>query len=120
MLQKRLFAVRGAVCCENTRESIVLSVGGLYRALSDVNGYTENDIVSVQFTVTDDLTAINPASALRKAGLADSVPLFCSAEPRVEDSLPFVVRVLVTFYGKRKPKALYLDGAEVLRPDLST
>lgn len=119
ILFKRVFAVRGAVCCENTDESIVLAVGGLYRALADVNGYAERDIVSVQFTATDDLTVLNPAAALRKAGLAASVPLFCAVEPRVKDYLPFVVRVLVTFYGRKMPKALYLNGAEALRPDLS-
>lgn len=116
---KRLFAVRGAVCCENSDESIVLAVGGLYRALADVNGYAERDIVSVHFTATDDLTVLNPAAALRKAGLAASVPLFCSAEPRVKDSLPLVIRVLVTYYGRNTPKALYLNGAEALRPDLA-
>lgn len=119
MIRKRLFAVRGAVCCENTEESITLAVGGLYRALADVNDYAERDVVSVQFTVTDDLTELNPAAALRKAGLAASVPLFCAAEPRVKGALPFVVRVLVTFYGRQTPKPLYLDGAESLRPDLA-
>lgn len=99
---------------------MVLAVGGLFRALSDVNGINERDIVSVQFTVTDDLTALNPAAALRQAGLAASVPLFCAAEPVVKDSLPAVIRILVTFYGRKTPKALYLNGAEALRPDLAT
>lgn len=115
----RLYAVRGAVCCENTEESIGNSVPDLYRQLITRNGINESDIVSVLFTMTNDLTALNPATALRKAGLAESLALFASAEPYVEGYLPKVIRVLITYYGSLSPFPVYLNGAEALRPDLA-
>lgn len=115
----RLYAVRGAVCCENTEASIGALVPDLYRNLIERNGISERDIVSVLFTMTNDLTVMNPATALRKAGLAESLALFASAEPYVEGYLPKVVRLLVTYYGSVSPVPVYLNGAEALRPDLA-
>ncbi len=115
----RLYAVRGAVCCENTETSIGEMVPELYAQIVKRNGIRESDIVSILFTMTNDLTAMNPATALRKAGLAESLPLFASAEPYVEGYLPKVVRVLITYYGTASPAPVYLNGAEALRPDLA-
>ena len=91
----------------------------LYCEILTQNAIQENDIVSVLFSVTNDLTAMNPATALRKAGLAQSVPLFSSAEPFIEGYLPSVIRILLTYYGNADPVHVYLNGAEVLRPDLN-
>ena len=118
-MKDRLYAVRGAVCCENTAESVSALIPLRYREILERNGIAENDIVSVVFSVTNDLTALNPATALRNAGLAQEVPLFASAEPFIENYLPRVIRVLITFYGAKAPVAVYLNGAEVLRPDLA-
>ncbi|HPS43629.1 MAG TPA: chorismate mutase, partial [Treponemataceae bacterium] len=118
-MEDRLYAVRGAVCCENTAESVSSLVPLLYREILDRNAIAESAIVSVIFSVTNDLTALNPATAIRKAGLARAVPLFASAEPFIENYLPRVIRVLITFYGDKAPVAVYLNGAEVLRPDLA-
>lgn len=116
----RLFAVRGAVCCENTEESIQTAVNSLYEGILAGNGITEGEIVSVQFTITTDLDALNPATALRLAGNAADVPLFVSSEPDIKNSLARTVRVLILFYGRVKPSPLYLNGAESLRPDLAS
>jgi chorismate mutase len=91
----------------------------MYCEILKQNAIQENDIVSVLFSVTNDLTVLNPATALRKAGLAQSVPLFACAEPFIESYLPSVIRVLVTYYGNINPIHVYLNGAEVLRPDLN-
>lgn len=117
--EKRLFAVRGAVCCQNTVGSIQEEVTLLYRTILEKNAMDEADIVSVQFTMTGDLDARNPASALRRGGYAADLPLFVSAEPPVQGALARTIRILITFYGTRKPDAVYLHGAEVLRPDLA-
>lgn len=122
----RLYCVRGAVCCENSKDSILTHVGNLCSGLLEKNALSDaKNIVSVQFTMTPDLTALNPASAFRKASLSiDSsrVPLFCSAEPVVDGMLARVVRVMITFYAEEhfQPCALYQNGAEVLRPDLAS
>lgn len=117
-VNNRLYAVRGAVCCENTAESVSLYVTRLFQEILILNGITEDEIISVVFSITDDLTALNPATALRKAGLAQDIPLFACAEPFIEGYLPSVVRVLITFYGSKKPVPVYINGAESLRPDL--
>lgn len=118
-MEDRLYAVRGAVCCENTAESVSALIPLMYREILGRNEIAESNIVSVIFSVTNDLTALNPATALRTAGLAHAVPLFASAEPFIENYLPRVIRVLITFYGTKAPVAVYLNGAEVLRPDLA-
>lgn len=115
----RLHAARGATCCDNSRESIAERVPALYDEILRKNAIRERDIVSIVFSVTSDLTAMNPATALRRAGFAKDVPLFACAEPYIDGYLPKVIRVLVTYYGIGKPSHVYLNGAESLRPDLA-
>ena len=74
--------------------------------------------MSVQFTVTDDLTELNPATALRKSGFAKTIPLFCSAEPKIKTGLSKTIRILIYYYGRKNPIPVYLNGAEILRPDI--
>ena len=49
-----------------------------------------------------------------------AVPLFCSQEPVVRNMLPKVVRLMVTAYLPEGTAVVpsYLNGAQVLRPDL--
>jgi chorismate mutase len=83
------------------------------------NGIAENHVVSIMFSLTEDLTAANPATGLRRNGFA-STPLFCVQEARIDGALPRVIRVLLTFDSlERRPCIpVYLEGAEALRPDL--
>ncbi|MBO4320602.1 MAG: chorismate mutase [Treponema sp.] len=124
MADKRLFAIRGATFCENTEESIIRYVGEMCRSIFLQNSLATEDIVSIQFTMTEDLDAVNPARALRlsKDMSVDvsSVPLFCSQEVKTVGMLQKVVRVLVTAYMPPDAKIYpaYINGAQVLRPDL--
>ncbi len=118
MINERLYSVRGAICCRNTNESISLHVPQLYQEILTQNSIIEDNIVSIVFSVTNDLTVLNPATALRKAGLAQDLSLFACLEPFIEGYLPSVIRILITYYGHTKPVPVYLNGAEVLRPDL--
>jgi len=70
--------------------------------------------------MTEDLTAANPATGLRRTGFS-ATPLFCTQEARVDGALPRVIRVLVTYEAPEGavPVPVYLDGAEGLRPDLA-
>lgn len=115
----RLYAVRGAVCCENTLESLEQRIPQLYREILSRNTIQEEDIVSIVFSVTGDIDILNPATALRRAGFASDTPLFACAEPFVIGGLPQVIRILITYYGSIRPTPVYIHGAEVLRPDLS-
>lgn len=121
---KRLYAFRGATCAENTSESIAKNVCDMCTLLFEKNSILTDDIVSIQFTMTRDLDAANPASALRKAQTkfdVSKVAFFCSEEAFVKNTLPKTVRVLVTAYAdeKTKVRCVYINGAEKLRPDFS-
>lgn len=119
-MNQRLYAVRGAVCCDNTYESVLEQVPSLYDEILKRNSISEENIVSVVFSVTADLTVLNPATALRLAGFASDTPLFACAEPFIKGYLPSVIRVLLTYYGTQSPLPVYLNGAESLRPDLES
>ncbi|MBN2652129.1 MAG: chorismate mutase [Spirochaetales bacterium] len=113
-------AVRGATgVAKNRAEHIKKNVNSLIAQLVDENNIEERDIVSILFSQTKDLTAYNPAAALRSSGFAN-VPLFCTQEPYVRGGLKRVVRVLITFNSESQEgvKPIYINGAEVLRPDL--
>jgi chorismate mutase len=116
---KRLYALRGAVQCLNETGDIEKWVSTLYRQLLTKNSLNEADVVSVIFSVTQDLDALNPCAALRRAGWARDTALFAVQEPSVRDGLPRVVRVLVHCYLDEGAtiRHIYCNGAEVLRPD---
>ena len=123
-MEKKLAAFRGAVCVENTKESITENVCLMCRELFFRNSIKAEDIVSLQFTITKDITVLNPATALRKGnpGLdVSQVPLFCSQEAEIEGMMPLVVRALLTSYVDEGAERynVYLNGAEKLRPDFS-
>ena len=118
-MENRLYGIRGAICTQDTVEDMVKNTSLLYSTILKENKIEESDIVSIQFTTTPDLTKLNPAAALRRTGYACDVPLFCSLEPVFENSLKNVIRCLILAYSKEKGKSVYLNGAEVLRPDLA-
>ena len=123
-MEKRLIAYRGAVCVENTAESITENVCLMCRELFSLNKIQAEDIVSLQFTITDDITVLNPATALRRGDCGldiTKVPLFCSQEAKIDGGMKFVVRALLTAYNDKdiERRNVYLNGAEKLRPDFS-
>ncbi len=113
-------AVRGAIQAgSDSRESIEEAASRLLGEIALLNRLDESRVISILFSVTADLTAANPATGLRRAGYGETA-LFCLQEARSEGSLPRMIRVLVTYRGPwwRRPRPVYLDGAEALRPDL--
>ena len=116
---KRIYALRGAVQCENTEDDICRQIGLMYNELLNLNKLEEGDIVSVMFSVTEDLSAINPCTALRKNGRAAELALFSMQEPKTKNYLERVIRVIIHCYLDEGAKAshVYCNGAEVLRPD---
>jgi chorismate mutase len=113
-------AVRGAIQVEeNSRRAIEESAVRLIGEVLRVNAIGERQIVSIIFSVTEDLRAANPATSIRREGFAGT-PLFCAQEPRVDGGMERVIRVLVTFDSPdgRETVPVYLDGAEALRADL--
>ena len=117
--EKRLFALRGAVQCLNEVEDIKKQVAGLYDELLLRNNLEEADLVSVFFTVTEDIDAMNPASALRQGGRAAEAALFVSQEAKIQGGLERTIRILIhcCLENGAIPVHVYQNGAEILRPD---
>lgn len=120
---KRLYAIRGAVCAENTEDSIKEYSSLLCNEIFKQNSIKTEDLVSIQFSMTKDLDVYNPCRALRHSQMlidASQVPLFCTQEAYIKGGLEKVIRVLVEVYlEENTPRShVYLHGAEVLRPDL--
>lgn len=113
--------LRGATTCdENTRDEIAAKTRELVRELLRRNGVDHDDLVSIIFTATEDLTAEFPATVARPLGLGD-VPLLCARELSIEGKLTGVIRVLVHCYTDRPRSELhhvYLGRARSLRDDL--
>ena len=116
---KRLFALRGAICAANNETDISHKSTALYDELLLRNNLNENNIVSVIFSLTRDLDAKNPASALREGGRAAETALFTVQEAFIQGAMDGVIRVMIHCYldEDAKPVHVYLNGAELLRPD---
>lgn len=117
----RIVGLRGATtCAENSGSEIEARVQELFRAMLERNGVSDDDLVSVIVTTTDDLDAIYPASAVRALGFAD-LPLLGAREAEVVGGLPRCVRILVHCYSDRsraEVQHVYLGDARHLRADL--
>ena len=117
----KLRALRGAITCDdNTKAEIDAKTQQLMAEILARNELEHDDLVSIIFTATDDLTAEFPATAARSLGLGD-VPLLCARELSIDHGMARVVRVLVHCYTDRPRDELhhvYLEGARALRDDL--
>jgi chorismate mutase len=114
-------AVRGAIQVrEDSRQAIGDAAVRLVTEILRANAIAENHIVSIIFSLTQDLTALNPATGLRQVGFADT-PLFCTQEAAIAGGMPRVIRALLTWESleRRKTVPVYMDGAEALRSDLT-
>mgnify|MGYP002620514901 FL=1 len=115
-------AIRGAIQVDaNEREAILSGVTELVTAVMERNGLTTDDVISVIFTSTPDLTAEFPALAARKLGFHD-VPLICATEIDVPGALPRVVRLMAhveTDKPRQEIQHVYLRGAVALRMDIA-
>lgn len=118
---ERLVALRGATTVESdTREALLERTSELLTILLERNDIEHDQLVSIIFTATEDLTSEFPAVAARGLGLGD-VPLLCARELSVDDGNPATVRVLIHCYSTRPRTSLrhvYLHRAKHLRDDL--
>jgi chorismate mutase len=115
-------AIRGAIQVDaNGRADILDGTTELVTEVMTRNSLVPDDVISVVFTATPDLTAEFPALAARKIGFHD-VPLLCASEIDVPGAMPRVIRLLMHIE-TAKPKAalehVYLRGAVALRLDIA-
>ncbi len=113
--------VRGATTVEeNTRDAILRGARQLLALMIRRNGIEAADVASAIFSVTPDLDAEFPALAARQLGWLD-VPLLCTNEIPVPESLPRCVRILINWNTPKTQDAIahiYIKAAIQLRPDL--
>lgn len=116
--------IRGAITVDVNEEKPILDATiVLLNNIVEVNRIVPEDIACVWVTVTQDLDATFPARAIRQMPGWELVPLMCSLEVPVKGSLEKCVRLMVlvnTEAAQSDIRHVYLGGAQVLRPDLST
>jgi chorismate mutase len=114
-------ALRGATTVdEDTPEQITARIQELLIQIMERNGLAEDDIVSIIFTTTPDVTSAFPATGARDIGFG-AVPLLCASEIAVAGGTPRCMRVLLHVHTTRTKEELrhvYLRGAQGLRDDL--
>ncbi|HEX9727113.1 MAG TPA: chorismate mutase [Gemmatimonadales bacterium] len=112
--------IRGATSVARNDPHVVIdATRELLEAIVSANALSTDDIASVIFTVTPDLTSEYPARAARTLGWTD-VALLGAAEIDVAGGLPRCIRVLLhvnTTCAARDIKHIYLHDARRLRPD---
>ena len=115
-------AIRGAIQVDaNEREAILEGTTELVTEVITRNSLATDDVISVLFTATPDLTAEFPALAARKTGF-HAVPLMCATEIPVPGAMPRVVRLMAhvdTDRPRSEIQHVYLRGAAALRLDIA-
>lgn len=113
--------VRGAITVEEDKAELIIAAAvDLLKAVIEANGIQEQDVASVFFTTTPDLSMAYPAAAARQLGW-HQVALMGAQEMDNPNGLPRMLRVLIhwnTDKGLSEIVHVYMRGAEKLRPDL--
>lgn len=120
--QNRVRGVRGATTVEaDVPQQILTATAELLQAMLEQNAISDyEEISSVFFTTTPDLSSTFPAEGARAIGMT-LVPLLCFQEIPVPGRLPRCIRVMLllnTTKGQDEMRHVYLREARSLRPDL--
>ena len=118
----RVRGVRGATTASaNPREAVLEATRELLQEILKLNQIDDpEDIASILFTTTPDLTATFPAEAAREIGL-QLVPLLCASEIAVPGRLTSCIRVMLHLNTTKSLAQIihvYLREAKSLRPDI--
>jgi chorismate mutase len=115
-------AIRGAIQVRaDDRQAILDGTAELVAEVMTRNKLSTDEVISVIFSATPDLTAEFPALAARKLGF-EEVPLLCCTEIGVPGAMPRVVRLMMhveTVLRRAEIQHVYLRGAAALRLDIA-
>ena len=115
-------AIRGATTVSHNEENTILeATKELLLSIIKENNIEIEEISSILFTATKDITKVYPAVAAREIGITQAA-LMCTQEMYVEGSLPMCIRVMLQIQRNTtgaKVNHIYLHGATKLRPDLA-
>lgn len=112
--------IRGATTVvEDTPTAVLRATRELLKAIVEANAIDIDDVASIIFTVTQDLSGEYPARAAREMGWTDTA-LLGATEMDVPGGLGKCIRVLLhvnTQRTQQEVKHVYLRDARLLRPD---
>lgn len=89
--------------------------------IARINEIEPNDVASVIISTTSDITSSFPAKAVRTLEGWNYVPVMCTHEMAVPNSLPRCIRMMMhvnTSRAQNEVHHVYLNEAVTLRPDL--
>lgn len=115
--------VRGATTIQSdTVELIQEETERLVLEMVKKNNVNPDDVASVIISTTTDISSSFPAKAVRSIPGWTFVPVMCTHEMDVPESIRLCIRVLMhvnTNLAQQDIHHIYLNGAMKLRPDLS-
>ncbi len=113
--------VRGAITVDaNSADAILGGTQELLTAMIAINLIAEDEVASILFTATPELTAAYPAKSARMIGWTRTA-LMGFVEADIDDGLPMCIRVLIhwnTDKALEEIQHVFLRDAIRLRPDL--
>ncbi len=115
-----LTALRGATTSKGNTDCFIKdAVIELIQELITRNDLKQENIISITFTVTRDLTTCFPASIARKHFNFDKVALLDCQQMFVPNDIKFCIRLLALVYLESGKKSVhpYLNESSTLRPD---
>ena len=119
----KVLAIRGATTVNsNNKEEILKETSILIETIISKNNLSTEDIISMCFTMTNDLDAVYPSEAVRDFLNITDVPMLNYEEKYIEGSLRNCIRVMVYIDSnktKKDIKHIYLKKAKELRKDLA-
>ena len=116
----KLTAIRGATTSKGDTDYFIKdAVIELIKELITRNNLSQENIISITFTVTRDLTSCFPASIARKNFNFDKVALLDCQQMFVPDDIDFCIRLLALVYLESDKQLVhpYLNESANLRPD---
>ena len=116
----KLTALRGATTSKGDTDYFIKdAVIELIQELLTRNNLRQENIISITFTVTRDLTSCYPASIARKHFNFDKVALLDCQQMFVPNDIKFCIRLLALVYLESAQQSFnpYLNESANLRPD---
>ena len=116
----KLTALRGATTTNGDTDVFIKdAVIELIQELITQNNLIQENIISITFTVTKDLTSCFPASIARKYFNFDKVALLDCQQMFVPNDINFCIRLLALVYLESDKESIhpYLNESAKLRPD---
>ena len=116
----KLTAIRGATTSEGNSDAFIKkAVIELIQELISLNNLEQENIISITFTVTKDLTSCFPAAIARRYFNFDSVAFLDCQQMFVPNDIKFCIRLLALVYLESDKQSVhpYLNKSAKLRPD---